>query len=233
MTETFLEVLCKDGPMAGWFSDLDGCVFAEIMSRQPKGDVLEIGTYVGDSAIPMGDFVKPDEKFVVCDLWEDVLTTDEIDYKDRMHYAGLTLETFLKNWDDYHKHWRPEIRQCDSLNLDLGDREFRFSHIDGCHMYEYVIRDIRLAADHCAEFGVLVMDDYRRQHVPGVAAAVWHAEHEGVIHPFATTPDKLYAATNPDAARHWLDVLAGSAMQLEWDADTYTFPTYEVLMVRG
>lgn len=219
--------------MTGWFEDIDATLFAEIMSRQATGNVLEIGTYLGDSAVPMGDFLAPGERFVVCDLWEDVFTADEIDYKDRMHYTGLTLGRFLENWDGHHTDWRPDIRQCDSLRLDLGDLDFRFSHIDGCHMYDYVIRDIRLAAQHSQEGGVLVMDDYRREHVPGVAAAVWHAEREGTIYPFLTSPNKLYAAVSPDASRHWLDVMSACAMADGWDADTYAFPTYEVLMVRS
>ena len=233
MTEKLVEMiwLCKTVGVAGWFEQVDADVFLAIMSRQGEGDVLEIGAYLGDSAIPMGDAIRPGERFVVCDLWEDVFTDDGIDPKDRMHYTGLTLDRFLANWDSVHD-WRPEVRQCDSLYLDLTNREFRFIHIDGCHMYEYVQSDIRLAAAHAAPFGVIAIDDYRREHVPGVAAAVWHLEHDDIIHPFLTTPNKLYAASNPQAARRWMRIMSQVALEKDWDADTYAFPDYPVLMVR-
>jgi hypothetical protein len=234
MTEKLAEknALCQTGGVAGWFEQVDSDVFRAIMSRQGDGDVLEIGAYLGDSAIPMGHLIRASEKFVVCDLWEDVFTDDDIDPKDRMHYTGLTLDRFIENWDAAHT-WRPDIRKCDSLDLDLTGREFRFSHIDGCHMFEYVHHDIRVAAAHAAPFGVIAIDDYRREHVPGVAAAVWHLEHDGIIFPFLSTANKLYASSNPQAARRWFQVMAKVADEKNWDADTYRFPDYTVLMVRS
>jgi hypothetical protein len=234
MTEKLAEktALCQTIGVAGWFEQVDSDVFLAIMSRQGDGDVLEIGAYLGDSAIPMGGLVRPKERFVVCDLWEDVFTDDDIDPKDRMHYTGLTLDRFLANWDAVHD-WRPDVRKCDSLLLDLTNREFRFSHIDGCHMFEYVHHDIRIAASHAAPFGVIAIDDYRREHVPGVGAAVWHLEHDGVIFPFLTTANRLYAASDPQSARKWFRVMSQVAEEKNWDADSYAFPDYPVLMVRS
>lgn len=224
--------MCQNGGVAGWFEQVDADVFLAIMTRQDYGDVLEIGTYLGDSAIPMGDAVRDGERFVVCDLWEDVFVTDGLDPKDVMHYKGLTLDRFLANWDRLHG-WRPDIRKCDSLFLDLTNREFRFCHIDGCHMYEYVTADIKLAAAHTSGFGVLAMDDYRREHVPGVGAAIWHLQQQGVIFPFLSTANKLYACNNPRAALQWYKVMRRVALESDWDADTYSFPTYQLLMVRS
>lgn len=234
MTENVAETksACKTDRVTGWFEDVDADVFLAIMSRQPVGDVMEIGAYLGDSAIPMGDMVRPSEKFTVCDLWEDVFVDEGIDPKDKMHYKGLTLEKFLSNWDAVHD-WRPEIRRCDSLSLDLTNRSFRFCHVDGCHMYQYVKADVKLAAAHTTNIGVIAMDDYRREHVPGVGAAIWHLEKKGIIHPFLTTPNKLYACNNPQAARRWYRVMKQVGIESDWDCDTYAFPDYPVLMVRS
>lgn len=217
--------------MAGWFEQVDSDIFDAILSQQ-HGDVLEIGAYVGDSAIPMGRHIRPDESLVVCDLWEGVFSSPDIDPKDHMHYSGLTLDRFLQNWDAVYD-WRPELVQGDSLTLDLTGREFRFAHIDGCHMYEYVSHDIRNVAGHVHPDGVIVLDDYRREHVPGVAAATWGAVSAGIIFPFLTSTNKLYATANPAAAGRWLSAMSRRVDDLGWNADTYSFPTYEVLMVRA
>ena len=217
--------------MAGWFEQVDNDIFDVILSQQ-YGDVLEIGTYVGDSAIPMGRHVRPGECLVVCDLWEDVFSSPDIDPKDHMHYSGLTLDTFLTNWDATYD-WRPEVVQGDSMVLDLTGRQFRFAHVDGCHMYEYVRHDIKNVARHLIPDGVIVLDDYRREHVPGVAAAVWEAVTRETIFPFLTSTNKLYATAYPESAKLWIAAMSRAADAAGWDADTYAFPTYDVLMVRG
>ncbi len=40
--------------------------------------------------------------------------------------------------------------------------------------------------------GVVVFDDYRAEHTPGVAAAVWQRLDKG-LSPFALSPVKMYA----------------------------------------
>src|SRR5204863_5654060 len=71
--------------------------------------------------------------------------------------------------------------------------------------------------------GVVVFDDFRAQHTPGVAAAVWRATNED-LKPFAVTMGKLYATF--DDTQPWLDVL------LAW-LEERSFWRHEVQQVAG
>jgi hypothetical protein len=52
--------------------------------------------------------------------------------------------------------------------------------------------DLTLAKRHMAPGGIVAIDDYRREHTPGVAAAAWEAVlNEGLV-PLCITPGKLY-----------------------------------------
>ena len=57
----------------GWFDDLDAAMFRAIdqvhRAIGVEGDLLEIGAYLGKSAILLGYLVRPQEHLVVCDLF--------------------------------------------------------------------------------------------------------------------------------------------------------------------
>jgi hypothetical protein len=52
--------------------------------------------------------------------------------------------------------------------------------------------DISAARTLLKPGGVVVLDDYRSEHTPGVAAAAWQAISAG-MHPFLLTQSKMYA----------------------------------------
>lgn len=57
----------------GWLDKFDARLFLSVQETQREaaitGDVLEIGVYLGRSAALLGYFVRPDERFVACDLF--------------------------------------------------------------------------------------------------------------------------------------------------------------------
>ncbi len=192
----------------GWFFEADVELFSHLLACQRtadiKGDLLEIGAYQGKSAILMGYGLRDDEELVICDLFGAVMDHDDIPLVPRQQYSGLEQRQFLANWDRFHSR-RPTLEVCESSELDLGDRVFRFIHIDGCHSYQCVAKDISLAVTHTVERGVIAIDDYRGVETPGVAAAVWQAVGNGFLFPFAATYMKIYACTSAADQRHWLE----------------------------
>ncbi|MFD8812242.1 class I SAM-dependent methyltransferase, partial [Streptomyces sp. NPDC059627] len=58
----------------GWFPVLDQVLFDWFLNRQEasgtRGDLLEVGVYMGKSAIFTGRHLRPGESFTVCDLFE-------------------------------------------------------------------------------------------------------------------------------------------------------------------
>jgi methyltransferase family protein len=206
MTDPWILYTEEMDQVDGWFYQADVELFGNLLARQTaegtKGDLLEIGAYQGKSAILMGYGLRDDEELVICDLFGAVMDHADIAQASRQDYAGLEQQQFLANWDRFHSR-RPRLEVCESSALDLGDRILRFSHIDGCHSYQCVAKDIALAVTHAGQRGVIAMDDYRGVRTPGVAAAVWQAVGNGLLFPFAATYTKIYACTSAADQKYW------------------------------
>ena len=213
----------------GWFFEADVALFSKLLACQTAeritGDMLEIGTYQGKSAILMGYGLRDDEELVICDLFDAVVDHADISPIPRQQYSGLDQQQFLANWDRFHTR-RPTLEVCESAELDLGERALRFIHIDGCHSYQCVAKDINLAVTHTVKRGVIAMDDYRGVETPGVAAAVWQAVGNGVLFPFAATYMKLYACTSAADQSYWSERVRDSA-------DICAFPDFELPSYRS
>lgn len=213
----------------GWFFEADVKLFSKLLASQTaediRGDMLEIGTYQGKSAILMGYGLRDDEELVICDLFDAVMDHADMSAMPRQHYSGLEQQQFLANWDRFHAR-RPTLEVCESSELDLGERALRFAHIDGCHSYRCVANDIALAVSHTAKRGVIAIDDYRGVETPGVAAAVWQAVGNGCLFPFAATYMKIYACTSDADRSFWSERVRDCA-------DICAFPDFELPSYRS
>jgi hypothetical protein len=216
---------CEQIP--GFFYLADIMLFDFILAHQldtgVPGEMLEIGVYRGKSAILMGCGLRPDERLIACDLFDDVLSHEDLGAKHRKTYSGLEVAEFYRNWDHYHSRQRLDVRVCDSAELtELPP--LRFTHIDGCHNHQCVRRDIKLAAKNAGPRGVISLDDYPMSEEPGVAAAISEAVGAGELFPFCASDMKLYAATNSDDQAHWTAVLKTIP-----GVDVVSFPDYDVV----
>ncbi|WP_445161472.1 class I SAM-dependent methyltransferase [Mycobacterium sp. Dal123C01] len=229
MTDPWILYTEEMDQVDGWFYQADVELFGNLLARQTaegiKGDLLEIGAYQGKSAILMGYGLRDDEEFVICDLFGAVMEHADIAQAPRQEYSGLEQEQFLANWDRFHTR-RPTLEVCESSALDLGDRMVRFSHIDGCHSYQCVAKDISLVVTHTAKRGVIAMDDYRGVQTPGVAAAVWQAVGNGLLFPFAATYTKIYACTSAADQKYWSERMRNRE-------DNIYFPDFELPSYRS
>ncbi|HEY7483324.1 MAG TPA: class I SAM-dependent methyltransferase [Streptosporangiaceae bacterium] len=182
----------------GWFSWIDQQLFTWFLHRQERaetpGDLLELGAYLGKSAVLMGDHVRDDESFTVCDLFDSDPPDTANQTEMRRSYRTLTRDGFERNYLAFHDDLPTIVQAPTSEILDhVAARSCRFVHIDASHLYEHVDGDIEAAHDLLRPDGTLVCDDYREHHTPGVAAAVWHKVVEGALRPICGTPKKLYA----------------------------------------
>jgi methyltransferase family protein len=217
---------CEQIP--GFFYPADFILFDLILAHQLDsgivGDMLEIGVYRGKSAILMGCGLRSDERLIACDLFDQVMSHEDITDKHRAAYAGLEAGEFRGNWNRYHSPERLDVRICDSAEL-IELPPLRFTHIDGCHNYQCVRRDITLAAEHAGPRGVISLDDYRVAEEPGVAKAISEAVAAAELFPFCASDMKLYAATNRDDQAHWaalLKTIPGVAVLSFPDCDVVT-----------
>jgi hypothetical protein len=182
----------------GWFPSLDQVLFDRFLSRQERlgerGDLLEMGVYMGKSAIFTGGCLRPGERFTVCDLFdaEDAPDSDNA-AEARKSYATLTRAAFEQNYLAFHDKLPDVVQGPTSLVPGVVEADTcRFVHVDASHLYEHVAMDIGTARSVLLPTGVVVLDDFRSEHTPGVAAATWEAVFNSGLRPICLTTQKFY-----------------------------------------
>jgi hypothetical protein len=182
----------------GWFARTDQLVMDFLLGHQERtgvsGDLLEMGAYLGKSTILIGFHRRAGERFVVCDLFGTEPPTEENRRTAALYTANLTRDAFEANYAAFHDEL-PEVIQ--EPTTQLGDHvpqgSCRFVHVDACHVFDVVREDIRTARRVLDDGGIVVFDDIRAAHTPGVAVAVWPEVASGDLRPICITPNKLYA----------------------------------------
>ncbi len=199
----------------GWFPAIDQWIFSWILERQGRlgtpGDLLELGVYLGKSAILTGRHLRDGELFTVCDLFDsdapDVANAREMNAS----YKSLTRVGFEENYLSFHERLPEIIEAPTSVVLaHVKAKSCRFVHVDASHLYEHVRGDLVAARTALGDQGVIVCDDYRSPHTPGVSAAVWQAVADDRLRVICVTPQKLYGTWgDPEPIREdllaWLD----------------------------
>ncbi|MFE2125323.1 class I SAM-dependent methyltransferase [Streptomyces amritsarensis] len=201
------------GEVKGWFSAYDQVLFDWFLTRQNNGggqpgDLLELGAFMGKSAIFLGRYLRPGEEFTVCDLFDSPATDDFNVAENRSSYPTLTRRGFETNYLAFHEALPTLIQAPTSVVADMvKPASCRFVHVDASHLYEHVVTDIASSRLVATPDAVVVFDDYRSEHCPGVAAAVWTAVVTGELNPLCVSASKLYA-TWGDPAPHQAALLA-------------------------
>lgn len=181
----------------GWFFNGDVVLFDWFLSRQQRleqrGDLLEMGAYMGKSAIMMRSYLRDDETFTVCDLFDSDAPDEHNQSEMHGSYSTLTRRAFEANYLSFHDEL-PRILQAPTTVVpdEIEDGSCRFIHIDASHLYEHVWPDIAAAREALSEDGIVVLDDYRSEHTPGVSCATWQAVTEGDLKPICVSGQKFY-----------------------------------------
>ncbi|MFG3203450.1 class I SAM-dependent methyltransferase [Streptomyces sp. NPDC048192] len=181
----------------GWFPVLDQLLFGWFLNRQEhsgmRGDLLEVGVYMGKSAIFLGSHQQPGERYTVCDLFEGDAPDDANQAEAAKSYATLTRRVFEENYLSFHDEL-PRVLQGPSslVPAEVEPGSCRFVHIDASHLYEHVHDDIGAARDLLLPDGIVVLDDFRSEHTPGVSIAAWEAVLNRGLRPVCLSTQKLY-----------------------------------------
>ncbi len=194
---------CRRGmeTVDGYFGIEDAWAFVLFDALQRslgiRGDLLEVGAYLGKSAILLGYLASSDEGLVVCDPFEDASFTEGLAVQDKASYDGVTQQRFEQNYRRFHQT-TPDVRVGFSSDVlpALPMRSYRFIHIDGSHEFDAVQGDVAATKGLLCPGGVVAFDDMFELHTPGVQAAVWQAVVEAGLIPLVTTR-KLYATWEP------------------------------------
>ncbi|RCG17399.1 class I SAM-dependent methyltransferase [Sphaerisporangium album] len=199
----------------GWFWGTDQRLFSWILSEkavgEPPGNLLELGTYLGKSAILIGSHLRAGETLTVCDLFESDAPEEANNAETSRSYSSLTRDKFEQNYLTFHEKLPKIVHGPTSVILDhVAPNSCRFVHVDASHLYVHVKDDVLASRRVLRPDGVVVFDDYRSVHTPGVAMAVWEAVANLGLEPVAISPQKLYATWGDpgplrERMRMWLE----------------------------
>jgi Methyltransferase domain len=182
----------------GWFPPIDQVLFDHLLTGQEDrgehGDLLELGVFMGKSAIFLGSHLREDESFTVCDLFESDAPDAANNAETTKSYSMLTRAAFEANYLSFHDELPRVLHAPSSVVPDEVTRgSCRFVHVDASHLYEHVYGDIGAARDALRPNGVVVLDDFRSEHTPGVSVAAWEAVLNRGMHPICLSTQKMYA----------------------------------------
>lgn len=209
----------KRSTVPGAFWDIDFLLFDRMLRLQRErrivGDLLEIGALYGKSAIVLGCHARPAEKVIVCDIFDESDGDSENIAENSASYSGLNRSKFEQNY----RRWvgRPAhviAKLSEHLVGMVEPKSLRFAHVDGSHLYSVVRPDIMNTRDFMNDNGVVVVDDFRGLHTPGVAAALWDiVANDGLI-PICISEQKFYGAWNVETAEAFReDIIAWADSQ--------------------
>ncbi|MEU6377765.1 class I SAM-dependent methyltransferase [Streptomyces sp. NPDC046909] len=204
------------GDVPGWFPPLDQLLFGWFLERQERegmpGDLLELGAYMGKSAILLGRHLREGERFTVCDLFGGDAPDGANRAETAKSYASLTRQAFERNYLSFHDEL-PRVIEAPSsvISSEVAAKSCRFVHIDASHLYEHVRDDIGAAREILLPDGVVVLDDFRSEHTPGVSVATWEAVLNRGLRVICLSTQKLYGTWGDPSAvqEELLEMLRG------------------------
>lgn len=191
----------------GYLTTLDARLIKALLLHQREnhivGHLCEIGVHHGRLFLMLALTRRAGERALAIDLFEDDArnATGPHAGRDRALFRNarrLGLE--LSGW---------EILKKSSLDLEPADilarttGSVRFFSIDGCHQYQSVENDLRLAERTLSGEGVIAVDDFFNRGWPDVSFATCaYLRCSTAIVPFAVTPKKLYLAPPAAATKY-------------------------------
>jgi len=193
------------GAVTGWFEPDSAEVVATVLRHQlatdVRGDVAEIGVHHGKSFLLLANGVRPDERAVALDVFEDqARNVDDSGRGDR--------DVLERNVAQWAAESDVVVVQASSTDVAVADAASTFGRVrlfsvDGGHTSEITLHDLRLAEAVLVDGGVVVLDDVLNAHWLGVLTGLTHylAGDHGLV-PFALSPNKVYLAAPADAATY-------------------------------
>lgn len=206
--ENILEQLKLVKDIDGWLSFNDTMILNVLNQLQNErgvsGDIFEIGVYQGKATSIFTGFLSEGEKIFVCDVFEDSNLRPENLVENQRSYSDLSYESFVENVLSV-RNVMPEILRIDSLQLEnfIPKNVFRLIHIDGSHNYTWVRSDLRFSRDHLISGGIVVVDDFRSAHTPGVSYAAWESITLGDFVPLVVSANKMYMCAVSDFKHYY------------------------------
>lgn len=165
-------LLDKSRRISGWFLDDAALLFGFIDELQRRagieGDIFEIGAHHGLSTVFLCEMARPSETVGVCDLFGDQsLNVSGSGSGDRAIFEANVAAVVGLN------RLRVFATSSSELSPEAIGGSIRFFHVDGGHLRDEALADLRLGAAALHPHGALVLDDPFHPEWPGVSEAIF------------------------------------------------------------
>jgi len=128
------------------------------------GNILEIGTFLGLSFIPLS-LLNKDDEFVICvDTFEN--------YAEKTNVEKIFIDQLLDIRGTLDHIVILKTKSNLILNTINKFTRYRIISIDGGHSYNDTINDLNLSSDIIHDFGIIIVDDYENDEWPEIRIAV-------------------------------------------------------------
>jgi len=163
-----IESLLPNLPLGKYFP-VELCFLAQQAesTKNLNGDFLEVGSFAGRSSGVIGTIAKESEAHLFCvDIWDISPRA-----KKYSTWPRKISEIFQTNMDKLglSETVIPIMDRSENV-LKKWSTPLRFIHIDGCHEYEFVKKDIEWR-NHLVKGGIICFHDYYKRW-PGVVRAI-------------------------------------------------------------
>lgn len=182
--------------VVGAFFAPDPDLFAVLLdaTADPPGDLAELGVLFGKSAIVVGAHQQPGETFTVVDLFGRPAPDEANRHENESSYPGFEREAFDRAYLSCLPTLPVVVEGPTPAILERASAgTHRFVHVDASHLFDHVVTDLEIARTLLRPDGIVVLDDFRTDHAPGVAAAAWQEVTRTGLKPFLLSPAKMYA----------------------------------------
>ena len=158
-----------------------------------KGPIVEIGTYMGSTFIPLVACKRPDEPALAIDPFDDAVA-EGIDY---VSGSRAVLEENLKHKCPGHANvdiWHASSDDISTAQLSarLNGQAVRLFHVDGSRAARSVRHALQLAEATLGPGGCIFLDDFLNEGWPGVSEGAFaHFADGSRLVPFALVKVKL------------------------------------------
>jgi hypothetical protein len=145
------------------------------------------------------------ERALAIDLFEDDAINSNTRHagRDRALFANARRLGIKLSEEETFKTSSLDIEATDILKRTTG--RIRFFSIDGCHLYQPVENDLRLAERTLTAEGIVAVDDFFNKDWADVSFATYDfLRRTDAIVPFAITSTKLYLAAPVAAEKYKL-----------------------------
>jgi Methyltransferase domain len=182
----------------GYLTRLDANIIASLLSCQSenniRGHLCEVGVHHGRLFLMLALARRGDERALAIDLFEDdaINSSSKHAGRDTALFSNARRLGIDLSEQEIFKTSSLDINAADVLRRTTGC--IRFFSIDGCHFYDGVENDLRLAEQTVASDGIIAIDDFFNAHWADVSFATSDfLRRTPALVPFAIS-SKLYLA---------------------------------------